>query len=237
MLLAPRCTTASSMTTRGSIIRRPQQPQPAMMEDTSNRSHTAPPAAAVITITPEMLTGFGTVPPRLNCHCHNKFLSQLMTRTSSARANKGTWQSTKYLNECWLGCCAYYDNKVYDLLFQQYEHLVYLASLSMIESYGSDRCSVLVLGLIGVFKDTVVDPNNGLVYIWINGGNVRIYERRPRHHNQYRNAQRLQQCIFPLACVPISGQFRGGIFHTSDYTTIMKPPEPLSPNTLSSRAP
>jgi hypothetical protein len=29
--------------------------------------------------------------------------------------------------------------------------------------------------------------------------------------------------FFPLGCVPISGQFHGGIFHASDYTVIIKP--------------
>jgi hypothetical protein len=78
-------------------------------------------------------------------------------------------------------------------------------------------------GCINQVWDTVLEPNSGLVvYIWING-RVRLYERRPRNHNQYRYVRRLHHSTFPLKCVPISGQFHSVIFHASAYTTMTKP--------------
>jgi hypothetical protein len=74
-------------------------------------------------------------------------------------------------------------------------------------------------GCINQVWDTVVDPDNGLVYMWING-RVRMYERRQRH--QYRYVRTLRHSNFPLGCVPISGRLQCGIFHSTGYAK-MKP--------------
>jgi hypothetical protein len=50
-----------------------------------------------------------------------------------------------------------------------------------------------------------------------------MHERRPRNHNQYRYVQQLHHSTGPLKCIPISGQFHSGTFHTSAYAPMTKP--------------
>jgi hypothetical protein len=61
-----------------------------------------------------------------------------------------------------------------------------------------------------------VDPYNSLVYMWINGHDVRMHQRRRRHRYQYRFVRILQHSTFPLGCVPISGHLQCAIFHANN---------------------
>ena len=77
-------------------------------------------------------------------------------------------------------------------------------------------------GCINQVWDTVMEPNNNIVYMWING-HVRTYQCRCRNRLQYRFVQVLTQSTFPRGCVPISGQLQCAIFHADGYAKMTMP--------------
>jgi hypothetical protein len=120
-------------------------PSSETMEVTSNHTHPAIPT--VISTAPTGMSDSGTALATLPTPLQ---VPQLTTRTS-ARANKGTWQTAKYKPETWVAM-AYAIPE--ERLFQQDEHLAYMAALSMdLESGLLDITSPMIYAALKKRKD------------------------------------------------------------------------------------
>jgi hypothetical protein len=69
----------------------------------------------------------------------------------------------------------------------------------------------------------VIGPHTTLIYIW-KDGHVRIYERKHRNHKQYRHLHPHTHNLFPVGCVPISGDFQAGNFIVNGHAPITHSP-------------
>jgi hypothetical protein len=158
---APRPTTVTPLT---DVVRPATQPDNARENNDSStsstpRSQEAPPAATDVGGTASAT--LPTPPP----------VPQTSTRLST-RANKGTWQSTKFADEAWLAY-AYAEHD--DRLFEQDEQLAYLASLSTDLDTGLfDVTSPMIFGC----KETQGSGYAGLC----DGNEWRQQGRVPRRH-------------------------------------------------------
>lgn len=114
-------------------------------EVTSNCTHPAVPT--VISAAPTGMSDSGTALATLPTQLQ---VPQLMTWTSAC-ANKGTWQTAKYKSKTWVAM-AYAIPE--ERLFQQDEHLAYMAALSMdLESGLLDIMSPMIYAALKKCKD------------------------------------------------------------------------------------